>query len=1463
MNAERKIKWKRCALLGAVSGMLCAATASQGALLLRYNFDEVPGGAAEATDSGLAPAANGVFIGAAARTNNTPGGFSTGALDLASGDNGSSHYVTAGSPAKLDNLSAFTLTAWLNLRGAPAVNDRIVDKLSSTGGFGWKFVNPTSGTLGPANFRTGLHINSITGQADATANLSADGQWIFLALTYDGSQTSANLKYYRGTVGGAVAQLGSTVSFNRGVVTNTPNELRVGGTPATTADRTPPAWLDDVRVYDAVLSLAELENVRRENVPLPPVFITQPKNQTVDEGAEARFTALADGAAPMAYQWYFGNTPLLQATNADLTLTNVTAGQEGDYRVVASNVFGMATSGVARLTVLPPQPLALLGAVANGTRLMVTLTFNRPLEDAATNTAHYALDGGLSVVSAALDSTLSNVVLTTSLQAAGAAYIVGVSGVRDRSTGETIAPGATATFYAAAFYGPARNAPESAAWTLLASLSLADTANFSASPPVYDIDHRLWATNYSRVAYYLELQAPQGPLHWVWAAMDAFTTDARRLVVPTVDSGAVFQQPVTNLDVLSSVPGLAGAGLSGMIRFYPGSDITPGVAGPGAMELSHHPSGQRIFAFNDWGVGGEPTLGIGTNAAGARTWAIKRLLVYVLPPANPPPVEADIVVYGGTSGGVAAAVQAARLGKRAVLVATDNHLGGLSSGGLGWTDIGQNGNAYIGGLAREFYERNGARYGQSVRFNLEPRIAEQIFGEMLAEAGVPVFFNQRLVSAQMNGRRLTAITMDNGAVYQGKMFIDTTYEGDLIAQAGVSFTVGREGTNTYGESYAGTLTPGNGGYNYDAYVVPGDPGSGLLPLVWDRVPAPRGSADEGVQAYNYRMAFTQRATNFLPVVAPDGYDPAQFEVLARYIEARVAKDGSTTLGHYMTLDRPPATGKYDINNNGHVSTDMIGFSWTWATNTHAARAAIARAHEDYMRGFFTFLAASPRAPANVRDAMNTWGLCKDEFLDTGGWPHALYVREARRMVSDYVMTQQNCQGSRVAGDGIGLGSYPMDSHGIHRFASSNGLVMIEGGMFFSTPAPFPISYRSIIPRAGECENVFCTFALSASHVAFGSCRMEPVFMITSQSAATAAAFAMDDGVAAQQLDYARLALQLLADRQVIPGAAAGDSGVIVDNLDATGVTIAGEWTASSATAGFWGGDYLHDGNTNQGQKSVTFTPTLPTDDVYGVYVRWAANSNRATNAPVDVVHPGGTNTFLVNQQVNGGAWVLLMTTNFTAGTNARVVVRNDNASGHVIADAVRFVPLNAPPSTVQVVATDAAAAESGGKAAKFTFVRSGDTNTTLTLNYTLSGTASAGEDYTVSPQPLALPAGAIAVSLVVTPLPDALPEGTETIILTLLPGAQYEAGSLSQATARIADLSAATPPLLAPPVFTGNGWSVGVSGTAGQVCELQRALQVMGPWTNIAAGTIPAPGAGALVDTNPPPHRAYYRVVSP
>jgi hypothetical protein len=528
------------------------------------------------------------------------------------------------------------------------------------------------------------------------------------------------------------------------------------------------------------------------------------------------------------------------------------------------------------------------------------------------------------------------------------------------------------------------------------------------------------------------------------------------------------------------------------------------------------------------------------------------------------PVDVDVCVYGGTSGGIAAAIQATRMQKTAVLLEFDNHIGGLTTGGLGATDIGNKG--AIGGLAREFYARVAEHYakesawicekagdyfarrggsqtkasdplsappGERTMWTFEPKVGEAIFREMLQEASVPVRHHQRLASVRKRGARIVSIRMEDGSEYRAKMFVDASYEGDLMAKAGVQYHVGREANAIYRERLNGVRaeTPKHQFIvPVDPWRVPGDPSSGFLPFI-QRGPTGRpGMGDERVQAYNYRLCFTTNEANRLPVNPPPGYNPDDYELLARYLEALVKAGKKPQLSQFWHPIWMP-NQKTDINNNGGFSTDFIGANYAYPEASHKDRARIAREHENYTRGFITFLATSPRVPENIRAEMQRWGPCKDEFEDTGGWPNQLYVREARRMISDYVMTEHNCRGAVVAEDSVGLGAYNMDSHNVQRVVK-NGRVENEGDV--QEPVrPYPISYRSLVPKQRQCENLFVPVCLAASHIAYGSIRMEPVFMILGQSSATAAAIAIDEEIPVQSVNYAKLRERLLADRQVL------------------------------------------------------------------------------------------------------------------------------------------------------------------------------------------------------------------------------------------------------------------------------------------------------------------------------------------
>jgi len=539
------------------------------------------------------------------------------------------------------------------------------------------------------------------------------------------------------------------------------------------------------------------------------------------------------------------------------------------------------------------------------------------------------------------------------------------------------------------------------------------------------------------------------------------------------------------------------------------------------------------------------------------------LLMAALPvaaEATPAVHQADLVVYGGTSAGVMAAVQAARMGKSVVIVCPDQHLGGLSSGGLGFTDTGDK--SVIGGLSREFYHRIWKHYDspeawrwqerkdygnkgqgtpaidgrQRTMWIFEPHVAERVFEDFIREHRIPVHRDEWLERARgvrKNGARITTITMLSGKTYAGKMFIDATYEGDLLAAAGVAYHVGREANSVYGETWNGVQTGVlHHRHHFDVlpeplspYVVPGDPASGLLPRVNPDPPGAYGQGDNKIQAYCYRLCLTDHPDNRLPFPKPEGYDPRQYELLLRIFQA----------GWRETFEKfdPIPNRKTDSNNHGPFSTDNIGMNYDYPEASYARRREILREHETYQKGWLYFIANDPRVPLAVRQEMQRWGLARDEFRDNGGWPHQIYVREARRMIGHFVMTENELLKRRSTPDSVGMGSYTIDSHHVQRYITPAGFVQNEGDICVHPPGPYAIAYGALVPRKGQADNLLVSVCVSSSHIAFGSIRMEPVFMILGQSAATAAALALDQGCAVQDVPYADLRARLLADGQIL------------------------------------------------------------------------------------------------------------------------------------------------------------------------------------------------------------------------------------------------------------------------------------------------------------------------------------------
>lgn len=518
---------------------------------------------------------------------------------------------------------------------------------------------------------------------------------------------------------------------------------------------------------------------------------------------------------------------------------------------------------------------------------------------------------------------------------------------------------------------------------------------------------------------------------------------------------------------------------------------------------------------------------------------------------------ADVIIYGGTSAAITAAVQVSRMGKSVIIVSPDKHLGGLSSSGLGFTDTGNK--EVIDGLAREFYHRIYLQYqlpqswpwqkqsdygnkgqgtpgidvNEQTMWIFEPHVAEKVFEDLVKKYEILVVRNEwleRKYGVNILKGKIASITMISGKIFTGRMFIDATYEGDLMACAGVSYQVGREANSVYNETLNGIQT---GVLHHDHYFksnispykIPGNPSSGLLPLVSAADPGKKGEGDNRIQAYCFRLCLSNNIKDKVPFLKPPAYNPATYELLARVFQS----------GWRETFNKfdPIPNNKTDVNNHGPVSSDYIGMNYSYPEATYEERKKIIKAHENYQRGLLYFLANDPKVPAEVRKEMRKWGLAKDEFKDNRNWPYQLYIREARRMVGEYVMTEHNVLGELPVPMPIAMGSYTLDAHNAQRYIKDDGFVQNEGDIGVEPKQPYQIAYGALIPQKKECENLLVPVCVSSSHIAFGSIRMEPVFMILGQCAGTAAVQAIDAHKAVQDIDYTLLKNRLLADRVVI------------------------------------------------------------------------------------------------------------------------------------------------------------------------------------------------------------------------------------------------------------------------------------------------------------------------------------------
>jgi uncharacterized protein YlzI (FlbEa/FlbD family) len=677
----------------------------------------------------------------------------------------------------------------------------------------------------------------------------------------------------------------------------------------------------------------------------------------------------------------------------------------------------------------------------------------------------------------------------------------------------------------------------------------------------------------------------------------------------------------------------------------------------------------------------------------------------------------DLVVYGGSSAGIAAAIQVKKMGGSVIVIEPSTRIGGLTTGGLGQTDVGNK--HVIGGLARRFYQDvrsyyekpeswkwmkreefyssslKLARRDEDALWVFEPSVALSIYQDWVNEHDIEIVFGERLdrtgegkaedrgdgywvakpgkvaKGVVKEGNRITAIVMESGRTFSGKMFMDATYEGDLLASAGVSFTVGREGKAIHGETLNGVQAGHARSHQLvkgvDPYVKAGDPSSGLLYGIDPEGPGKEFSSDHRIQAFCFRMCLTDHEENRIPFKKPDGYQEEWYELLFRNYEA----------GHQGVpwINSTMPNRKTDTNNGRGFSTDFIGMNYEWPQGSYEKRAELRTKHLLYQQGLMWTLANHPRVPERVRAVVSNWGMTKDEFQEGGGWQEQLYVREGRRMISELVMTQDHCQHVKEVEDSVGMGAYNMDSHHTQRYVTKEGYARNEGDVQVRVK-PYPVSYQSIVPKEDECANLVVPIALSASHIAFGSIRMEPVFMILAQSGATAAMQAIQDGTALQRIDYGKLRERLVADGQILIHEESALSlparkmkGIIADDGEAE---LTGDWRRGRLKAG-----------VNDGYHFLPADRKTPAKALYrlkpdraGKYQVQVSGVPRGSRSSRTLVRVNGKE-FRINQKQVGsveGLWAPVTIISLESAAVVVVEISNEGADGPVIADAVRLIP---------------------------------------------------------------------------------------------------------------------------------------------------------------------------------------------
>lgn len=631
----------------------------------------------------------------------------------------------------------------------------------------------------------------------------------------------------------------------------------------------------------------------------------------------------------------------------------------------------------------------------------------------------------------------------------------------------------------------------------------------------------------------------------------------------------------------------------------------------------------------------------------------------------------DVCVYGGTSAAVMAAYSAAQSGSKVIMVSPDLQIGGMSSGGLGYTDIG---NKYaVVGLARQFYRRIGEHYGRLEQWIFEPHVAKDIFEEYLASApGLKVLRTYRLDSIEKEGTEIKSIKVygkgSDTLQIKARTFIDATYEGDLMAKAGVSYIVGREDNSRYGETYDGVqlMTGHQFPDGIDPFIEPGNPESGLVWGVSEQKLLPDGTGDSLVQAYNYRICLTDDPANRIEITRPDNYDSTRYELTLRLYDYY----GDTDFSRYFIWSYMPGH-KTDINNKGGFSTDMIGMNYNWAEASWEEREEMLKAHTDYTKGMLYFFGHDQRLPESVRNEMLRWGYPKDEYTELGNWTPQLYVREARRMIGEYVATQADCEGRSVPADGIAMAAYTMDSHNCQRIViEKDGKYMVknEGNVEIGGGSPYPVSYRSITPKREECTNLLVPVCLSASHIAYGSIRMEPVFMATGQAAGIAAALASERKTAVQQIPASDISTIMEEN----PNMDGSEPDLLIDDARKEYISLPIGWERVQ-TGGGYGPTFCVN---RTGTEPIRFNLPEKLDGEYDIYTYMQSRQDQTPVTRI-IVDNGSEEAeidfVLADQTVQGqtsGEWFHLGTFQFSGKNNACIKFMPD---GKTFADALLII----------------------------------------------------------------------------------------------------------------------------------------------------------------------------------------------